>query len=123
MTIFSPVGNTNLKPMGNKGSKTSEKSIQKAEMITDILSVFDDITSKQMFGGHGLFSHGKMFGMVDPEGVVYFKVGDSNRDDYEKEGSSRHSRMPYYKVPIKILANKEDLVKWADKSITEAKLS
>jgi DNA transformation protein len=60
--------------------------------------------------------------------VLYFKVGDTNRRDYEAAGSSpfkpyadRAMTMPYYNVPIAVLEDAPTLRAWATGAVTVAK--
>lgn len=103
--------------MGNKGDKLTANSSTVANSIVTRLKSIDGITSKKMFGGHGIFHEGKMFGIIDSKGAAFFKVDDSNKSDFEKTGGQQHSKMPYYSLPEAILNEPEELVKWAKKSI------
>ena len=103
--------------MGEKGNKLSQESVLTAELLLDKLSHIGGITSKKMFGGHGIFHEGKMFAIVNSKGQSYLKADDSNRTDFEVFGSHKHSRMPYLSIPQKIFDDPETLVTWAKKSI------
>jgi len=54
--------------MGVKGDKTSQDSVLAAELLVEKLISIGSITSKKMFGGHGIFHEGKMFAIVDSKG-------------------------------------------------------
>jgi DNA transformation protein len=103
--------------MGEKGNKTGQESVLTAELLLEKLSQIGGVTSKKMFGGHGIFHDGKMFAIVDPMGQSYLKANESNHADFEAFGSHKHSRMPYLSIPEKIFNDPEALVKWAKKSI------
>ncbi len=107
--------------MGEKGDKLSNKGASAEAELMKKLATIDSITSKKMFGGYGIFHDGKMFGIVNSKGGIFFKVTDDNLEMYEKAESEKHSRMPYYSVPDKVLAKKAALVKWAKKSIEVSK--
>jgi len=64
------------------------KSNEFVEYITeDLLAELKGVTSRAMFGGYGIYKDGIIFGIiVDDE--LYFKVDDTNREEYEKMGSS-----------------------------------
>lgn len=64
--------------MGEKGSKLSRDSTLMAELLRDKLEPIGGITIKKMFGGHGVFHEGKMFGIVDYKGQCYFKANETN---------------------------------------------
>ena len=107
--------------MGEKGKKLSQESVLTAELLLERLSPIGGITSKKMFGGHGIFHEGKMLGIVDSKGQGYFKADDSNRADFEAFDSHKHNRMPYLSIPEKIFNDPETLVTWAKKSIDISK--
>lgn len=107
--------------MGEKGNKLNQESVLTAELLLERLSSIGGITSKKMFGGHGIFQEGKMFGIVDSKGQAYLKADDSNLADFESFGCDKHSRMPYFSIPEKIFNDPETLVEWAKKSIDISK--
>ena len=68
-----------------------------------------DVTPRNMFGGTGLYSDGVFFGLIARD-VLYFKVDDTNRGDYEARGSEpfrpyddRPYSMSYHEVPVEVL--------------------
>jgi DNA transformation protein len=79
-----------------------------------------------MFGGAGLYFEGLFFALVADD-VLYFKVDDSNRADYESAGMGPFQPFPdkpytmqYYEVPIEALENRENLYDWARKALDVA---
>jgi DNA transformation protein len=81
-----------------------------------------------MFGGFGYYKNGKFFGFV-ADGKLYFKVGNTNKKDYEERGSKpfvyrghkgREIEMTYWELPADIMEDRESLEAWIDKAI-EAK--
>jgi DNA transformation protein len=107
--------------MGVKGDRLTRDSVISAELLVEKLGVIDGITSKKMFGGHGIFHEGKMFGLIDSKGKAFMKVDDTNRADFEVVNASQHSKMPYFSIPNAILNDQEALVEWAEKSISASK--
>ena len=103
--------------MGEKGAKTTTKTDASAEAALNKLQSLGDVTLKKMFGGYGLFESKVMFALVSPKGGLYFKVDDSNRDQYEQADSPQHMRMPYFQVPDNVWAEEELLRQWAKQSI------
>jgi|SRR5208283_887069 len=87
--------------------------------MIDLLSPVEELTSKPMFGGYGIFQAGAMFGFISGA-TLYFKVDDSNRAVYEAAGSTPYKPMPYYEIPGDVLENQGKLLEWANKSITIA---
>ncbi len=54
--------------------------------ILDMLSDLNDVRSRSMFGGYGIYHDGVMIGLI-ASGVFYLKVDDGNRTAFEVEGS------------------------------------
>ena len=103
--------------MGTKGEKLTNNSILAANTLEGKLKSIGDITSKKMFGGHGIFHSGKMFCIVDSKGKSFLKLNEANKLDFEKKGSEQHSKMPYYSIPDDVLNNNKMLLSWVKKSI------
>jgi len=55
------------------------------ERLKDDLASLGDITYRAMFGGHGLYWHGSIFGIAFQD-RLYLKVDDRSRDDYLTRG-------------------------------------
>ncbi len=93
-------------------------------ILLDVFSGFFGINSRAMFGGYGFYKDGKMFGLI-ADGKLYFKVGESNKKDYEEEGShpfvyrskDKNVTLNYWELPERLFENKEELVEWIEKSI------
>lgn len=84
------------------------------------------VTSRAMFGGLCFFAEGRAFALAD-DGVVYFKVDDSNRPDFEAAGMGPFlpfgdpaKPMQYYEVPADVLEDSEQLGAWMAKAIAVA---
>ena len=103
--------------MGIKGNTLSIEAGDLCGQVVDFLAQTGDVTSRKMFGGHGIFENGLMFALVNSKAKLYFKVGDKNRHDYEKACSSRFGKMPYWEVPKKVMDNDNLLLQWAHISI------
>ena len=77
-----------------------------------------------MFGGAGLYRDGKMFALIS-DNVVYLKVDKTNRDKFLIAGSSPFKPFPnkptimsYFEIPPDILENSEELIEWANESLS-----
>ena len=103
--------------MGTKGDKLSNEAALAADLFVERLSGLSRITSKKMFGGFGIFCNNQMFGIVNSEGQVFLKAEDKMKPRFEKLGSVKHSRMPYYSIPEEIFNNLEQFTSWAKESI------
>jgi DNA transformation protein len=88
-----------------------------ADYIVDKLSGLGDVHSRAMFGGYGIFHGGLMFALIS-DGVLFFKVDDSNREMYEKAGSSKFEHgISYWEVPALVFEDMARLYEWANISI------
>jgi DNA transformation protein and related proteins len=92
--------------------------------ILDLLSPMGNITARTMFGGYGIYMNHVIFGIIAND-ILYFKVDDTNRNDYINKGSEPFSYeakrkkniiMSYWQVPLDILEDSEVLYDWANKS-------
>jgi DNA transformation protein len=80
-----------------------------------------------MFGGSGLFRGGVMFGLISSD-ELYFKVGATNRPDYEAAQSrafvyaarGKTVSLSYWRVPDDILEDGDELRAWAAKAYAVA---
>ena len=96
------------------------------EYLLDRLSVCGEVFSKRMFGGLGLYLDGLFFALA-ADNVLYFKVDETNREDYEKFGmepfrpfEGKKMAMNYYEVPPEILEDDDILRTWAVKAFEVA---
>jgi DNA transformation protein len=99
------------------------------DFVIDQLSAWGDVSVRRMFGGAGLYCEGKMFGLISDD-VAYLKADDSNRDDFIRAGSSPFNPYPdktkttvmsYYEIPADVLENRDELARWAQRSLAVAK--
>jgi len=100
-----------------KGDKLTQGSILAVQLMQEKLASIEEISTKRMFGGHGIFKDGKMFCIVDSKGHYYLKVNETNKEDFENAGAKKHVKMPYYLIPEEIFSNHEMLILWAKKSM------
>ncbi len=91
--------------------------------VIDQLEYLGSIRSRRMFGGAGLYFDSLFFALVADD-VLYFKVDDSNRPDYEEASMEafrpfpdKNTVMGYYQVPIDVLENRDTLRDWAGKAV------
>jgi DNA transformation protein len=94
--------------------------------VIDQLEGLGPVQSRRMFGGAGLYFEALFFAIVADD-VLYFKVDDSNRADYEAAGMApfkpfpdKDAVMQYYEVPIDVLENRDSLRDWAGKAVRVA---
>ncbi len=80
-----------------------------------------------MFGGVGLYADGTFFALMDDD-ILYFKVGDLNRADFEAAGARAFSpygdgtySMNYFELPVDVLEDVDALRTWTDKAVAVAR--
>ena len=85
----------------------------------------EGITARAMFGGHGLYKEGVIFGLIADD-QLYFKTGESNQKDYEAAGSrpftyqakkGKRVAMSYWEVPSDIMENRDEIGIWINKAV------
>ena len=91
--------------------------------VVDQLGHMVRIEVKRMFGGASIYCDGVMFALVADD-VLYLKVDDSNRPDFDAVGMKafqpfpeKATRMSYYEVPGDVLEQKAVLGPWAQKAL------
>ena len=96
------------------------------ERIKIDLSGLGQITSRSMFGGHGLYWNGTIFGIVSG-GRLYLKVDDQSRGEYLARGmgpfrpNERQTLKSYYELPQDVRDDPEALLAWAKEAIRVAR--
>ena len=100
-------------------------------VMEEVFADFDDISSRAMFGGWGIYKDGLFFALI-AEGVLYFKVDESNQKDFEKMSSKpfiytghkgKKVTMSYWELPADIMEDKIQLKGCIEKSLDAAKRS
>ena len=100
-------------------------------VVNDLLAGVEGVRARAMFGGYGVYKNDTMFAII-VEDELYYKVGDSNRKDFESRGSEpfqylakgkKRVTMSYWKLPAEVLDDRELLLDWTTKSLRVAKLS
>jgi len=97
------------------------------DYILDQFSAWGNVSVRKMFGGAGLYRDGRIFGLV-ADNVLYLKVDETNRDQFVEAGSGPFKPYPnrpampsYFEIPPDILEDSEELIKWADESLSVQK--
>jgi len=96
------------------------------DYVVDQLGCIGEVTAKKMFGGVGLYHNGLFFGLIAAD-VLYFKVDEENRPEYESAfakpfqpyGEESYS-MGYYEVPVDVLEDVDRLRTWARGAVAAA---
>lgn len=97
------------------------------EFVLGQLADLRGLYARSMFGGIGLYADGVFFGIVAGD-VLYLKVDDRSRPDYERVGAhpfrpyaDRPVTMQYYNVPVGIVEDSETVCAWARRAIAIAR--
>jgi DNA transformation protein len=111
---------------GPKQPKSLRVSDGFRTFVLDQLEPLGSVLPKSMFGGVGLYCDGVFFGLIALD-VLYLKVDDTNRPDYEAAGAQpfrpfpeRGGTMKYYAVPVEVLESQIELIEWARKAVRVA---
>lgn len=101
------------------------KSIFVDYVVCDLLGHINDITSRAMFGGHGIYKDGTIFAIIAYD-QLYFKVDDRTRKDFAKHDSKpftystkkrkKNVMSSYWLLPEKIMDDPNLLKKWVLRS-------
>jgi DNA transformation protein and related proteins len=95
------------------------------EEVLDRLAALGEVTSRSLFGGHGIYWREVIFGILFQE-RLYLKVDDGSREDYLARGmgsfrpNERQTLKAYYEVPPEVWDDPEQLVSWAKEAIRVA---
>jgi len=92
-------------------------------LLEDAFRELEDVSVKNMFGGHGFYLDGKIFGFTIDKTTLVFKANQETAKKYKDMGSEQfiydgHNKrgpvaMPYWSVPEEILEDTERLAEWA----------
>ena len=99
-------------------------------VVHDLLGSVSGVTTRAMFGGHGVYKGGKIFAIIIKQ-QLYLKADDAlvkkyidagaHPFTYQREGKTYS--MKYFCVPESILEDRETLLAWAELSIAIPPLS
>jgi DNA transformation protein and related proteins len=96
--------------------------------VLDQLADLGEVTPRSMFGGIGLYRGDLFFGLIARD-VLYLKVDDRTRGEYEAAGMSGFQPFPdrekmstnYYEVPLAVLESADTLTQWARRAVDVVK--
>lgn len=95
--------------------------------VVESLQPLGPVNARRMFGGHGIFLGGLMFGLIADD-QLYLKVDDRNRAAYEAEGlqpftfasKGRVVETSYREAPSEGFDDPEILCDWAREAYAAA---
>jgi DNA transformation protein len=91
------------------------------DFILDQLADLRQVTTRAMFGGHGLYHGAKFFGIIHKD-RLYFKVTPETVGRYTGKGmkpfrpNAKQTLKSFYEVPIDVLEDTEQVAAWAVES-------
>jgi DNA transformation protein len=91
--------------------------------VVDLMQSIGPISAKSMFGGHGIFLDGLMFGLV-ADSILYLKVDKETENEFKAKGleaftynkKGKEFHMSYYQVPEEALEDADEMKSWANKA-------
>ena len=96
-------------------------------VLDQLRRVLSGVRAKQMFGGVGLYAGELFFALIDDD-VLYLKVDDETRPDFERRGlrpfqpfGEGTATMQYYPLPEDLLEDPEALRPWAESAVAVAR--
>ena len=101
-----------------------------SEFISYLPELFDDfapVQIRRMFGGHGVFFDGLMFGLVDndtlylkadSESAHWFEALNLEKFSYIKQGKTM--KLSYYQAPEEVYDDRESAALWARRAFDAA---
>lgn len=99
------------------------------EFAKETFAPFGEITIRRMFGGAGMYCDDLYFAIADDD-VVYFKVDDVSRGEFESAGLSPFqfemkdgsmASMSYYNAPEVIFDDEDELKRWTTLALDAAR--
>ena len=95
-------------------------SAKLAEELPEVFERFGRVSVRRMFGGHGIFHEGRMFGLVSGE-RLYLKTDDENRPHFVAKGLAPFEYMragkltptSYVEAPPEIYEDRDEAARWA----------
>jgi DNA transformation protein and related proteins len=95
--------------------------------VVELMQLMGPVHAKRMFGGHGIFLEGLMFGLV-ADGVLYLKSDKQIESEFEQRNleTFKYNRqgkllsLSYYQAPEEALEDIEIMNIWANKAYSAA---
>jgi len=95
--------------------------------IVDLMQSIGPVQAKRMFGGHGIFLDGLMFGLI-ADSELYLKADKNDADAFINRGLEAFSyrnkdrlfKMAYYQAPEEALEDTEAMNAWANQAYAVA---
>jgi DNA transformation protein len=110
----------------NLGSVANTRSF--VEHSLDLFAPLGDVTARSMFGGHGLYQDGIMFGLLD-DGELFLKTDELCQPAFEAAGGKCWTypspkgpmQTRYFQPPAEAMDDPESMREWFDLSLAAAR--
>lgn len=97
------------------------------EFLHEVFAGFGEITTRRMFGAHGIYHDGLMFGLY-AQGRLYLKTDAHNRSQFTDQGCQafgflqrgKQVQLSYWSAPDFILDDRELAAAWAQSAYDAA---
>lgn len=97
------------------------------QFLLDALQLIGPVTARRMFGGHGLFLDGLMFGLLSDD-TLYLKVDGESRGEFEQRGlppfryprGGKQIALSYYQAPEETMDEPQLLAQWGNRALAAA---
>ena len=95
--------------------------------VVELMQSIGPVRAKGMFGGHGFFLEGLMFGLV-ADSVLYLKIDKETENEFKARGleaftyykKGKEFKMSYYQAPEEALEDSKIMNTWASKAYSTA---
>jgi DNA transformation protein len=91
--------------------------------VVELMQSVGKVYAKGMFGGHGIYLEGLMFGLV-ADSVLYLKADKETENEFKDRGleaftynkKGKEYKMSYYQAPEEALEDCEEMNIWVNKA-------
>jgi len=105
----------------------SKKDKEFAAYVVDLMQSIGPVNAKAMFGGHGIFLDGLMFGLIADK-ILYLKADKNNLEEFTSRGLSpftynkkdKEMKLSYYQAPEEALENADEMNLWGNSAYSAA---
>ena len=105
----------------------SNKEKEFVSYVVDLMQSVGPVHAKAMFGGHGIYLEGLMFGIV-ADSVLYLKADKETEKEFKDRGleaftyskKGKAFKMSYYQAPEEALEDGEEMNSWANSAYSVA---
>ncbi|MEN8205629.1 MAG: TfoX/Sxy family protein [Pseudomonadota bacterium] len=106
---------------------TSKKEKEFVSYVVELMQSVGPVQAKSMFGGHGIFLEGLMFGLV-ADSVLYLKADADTEGEFKARGlepftynkKGKEFKMSYFQAPEETLEDGEEMNAWANRAYSVA---